>query len=121
MFSKIVYQIALPDFPLQCFFTSQMEVIVQQMDSTFVLLPAINKGPSGKTSFKDLLTDKLWKVLLGSEFDEKYFQELEKKLEEEYKAGKEIFPPKEVIFNALNLTPLDKVCHGQLGVSFYLI
>ena len=79
------------------------------MDSTFVLLPAKNKDPSGKTSLKDLLKDKQWKVLLGSEFDEKYFQELEKKLEEEYKAGKEIFPPKELIFNALNVTPLDKV------------
>lgn len=55
------------------------------------------------------MKDENWKKALTVEFEKDYFKELEKKLEQEYKAGKEIFPPKELIFNAFNLTPLDKV------------
>ena len=41
---------------------------------------------------------------------EDYFKELEKKLIADYK-NKQIFPPRELIFNAFNLTPFNKVRH----------
>ena len=47
--------------------------------------------------------------MLSDEFDKDYFKKLEKQLQQEYKEGKEIFPPKDLVFNAFNLTPLDKV------------
>ena len=47
--------------------------------------------------------------MLSDEFEKDYFKKLEKQLQQEYKEGKEIFPPKDLIFNAFNLTPLDKV------------
>ena len=47
--------------------------------------------------------------MLSEEFNKGYFNELENMLAKEYKDGKEIFPPRDLIFNAFNLTPLDKV------------
>ena len=47
--------------------------------------------------------------MLSEEFNKGYFNELENLLAKEYKDGKEIFPPRDLIFNAFNLTPLDKV------------
>ena len=74
------------------------------------------KAPVGKSkttttsaNLKSLLKDEKWMKALSAEFDKNYFTEIEKKLAQEYKEGKEIFPPKELIFNAFNLTPLDKV------------
>ena len=64
---------------------------------------------SGKLSLNDLLKDGKWKHVLAPEFDQPYFKKLENKLQAEYDQGKEIFPPKDLIFNALHLTPLEKV------------
>lgn len=49
-----------------------------------------------------------WKELLKEEFEKKYFIELELFLEDEYKKYK-VYPPRENIFNALNLTPFKNV------------
>ncbi|KAL4221909.1 hypothetical protein ACF0H5_017962 [Mactra antiquata] len=70
-------------------------------------------------SLQDLLTDAKWKMELASEFEQDYFKALEMTLASEYIAGKKIFPPRELIFNALNLTPLDKVKVVILGQDPY--
>ena len=49
--------------------------------------------------------------MLASEFEQEYFKKLEETMATEYAAGKEIFPPKDLIFNAFNLTPFNKVWH----------
>jgi hypothetical protein len=38
-----------------------------------------------------------------------YFKQLEVQLKKDYKAGVQVFPPKHLIFNAFNKTPIDKV------------
>ena len=51
---------------------------------------------------------KSWYELLKPEFESENFKNLEKFLSEEYSKFK-IFPPEDSIFNALNLTPFEKV------------
>nr|WP_319526751.1 uracil-DNA glycosylase [Pseudomonas laurentiana] len=60
-----------------------------------------------------------WKQALRSEFDQPYMQELRDFLRQEHAAGKEIYPPGPMIFNALNSTPLDKVKVVILGQDPY--
>ena len=56
-----------------------------------------------------------WKEALRAEFDQPYMAELRNFLQQEQAAGKEIYPPRPLIFNALNSTPLDKVKVVILG------
>jgi uracil-DNA glycosylase len=65
------------------------------------------------------LTDAHWKTLLEEEFKKPYFKELKAFLNKEAAEGKEIFPPKKHIFEALNLTPFDKVKVVIIGQDPY--
>ncbi len=60
-----------------------------------------------------------WKEALRAEFDQPYMAELRNFLQQERAAGKEIYPPGPMIFNALNSTPLEKVKVVILGQDPY--
>jgi len=60
-----------------------------------------------------------WKEALRAEFDQPYMTQLREFLRQEYAAGKQIYPPGPMIFNALNSTPLDKVKVVILGQDPY--
>ncbi|NBA95418.1 uracil-DNA glycosylase [Pseudomonas sp. R5(2019)] len=60
-----------------------------------------------------------WKQALRREFDQPYMHQLREFLRQEHAAGKEIFPPGPMIFNALNSTPLDQVKVVILGQDPY--
>ncbi|MEM1216100.1 MAG: uracil-DNA glycosylase [Bacteroidota bacterium] len=60
-----------------------------------------------------------WKAALSDEFSKLYFQELAQFLREEKEAGKHIYPPGSLIFNAFNTTPLGKVKVVILGQDPY--
>lgn len=60
-----------------------------------------------------------WKRALGDEFQQAYMQQLRTFLMEEKAAGKIIYPPGPLIFNALNSTPLDKVKVVIIGQDPY--
>jgi uracil-DNA glycosylase len=60
-----------------------------------------------------------WKKHLAGEFEQPYMQELSHFLASEAQAGKEIFPPRPLIFNAFNSTPFDKVKVVILGQDPY--
>jgi len=60
-----------------------------------------------------------WDEILKNEFKSEYFMELNSFLEEEYK-NKIIYPEKEDIFNALKVTPPDKVRVVILGQDPYI-
>ncbi|MFD2644614.1 uracil-DNA glycosylase [Pseudomonas japonica] len=60
-----------------------------------------------------------WKEALRAEFDQPYMHELREFLRQEKAAGKEIYPPGPLIFNALNSTPLDQVKVVILGQDPY--
>lgn len=60
-----------------------------------------------------------WKQALGDEFEQPYMQQLRTFLLEEKAAGKVIFPPGPLIFNALNSTPLSKVKVVIIGQDPY--
>lgn len=67
----------------------------------------------------DLLTDKSWNRLLSEELKKPYLRELQSFLVRELKAGKGIYPHKNEIFAALNLTPFDQVKVVILGQDPY--
>ena len=65
------------------------------------------------------ITENSWKNVLKDEFNQSYLKELEAFLEKEAQVGKNIFPKKELWFNALNSTPIDKVNVLILGQDPY--
>lgn len=60
-----------------------------------------------------------WKNVLAPEFEKPYFQALAATLHREKSAGETIYPPGPLIFNAFNLTPLDKVKVVLIGQDPY--
>lgn len=67
----------------------------------------------------DVKIEASWKAALAAEFEKPYFQNLTDFLKKEKAAGKVIFPPGPLIFNAFELTPLDKVKVVILGQDPY--
>ena len=57
---------------------------------------------------KKLEIEESWYSLLEDEFNKDYFNKIRSFIKEEYK-NKTIFPPAKLIFNAFNLTPLNKI------------
>lgn len=60
-----------------------------------------------------------WKTALAPEFEKPYFQHIRQFLVDEKAAGKTIYPPGSLIFNAFNSTPIDKVRVVILGQDPY--
>lgn len=60
-----------------------------------------------------------WKEALQGEFDKAYMRELGEFLRAEKAAGKVIYPPGPLIFNALNSTPLEQVKVVIIGQDPY--
>jgi uracil-DNA glycosylase len=60
-----------------------------------------------------------WAQALGSEEGKPYFKALMQKVASEREAGKVIYPPSEDVFNALTMTPLEKVRAVILGQDPY--
>lgn len=60
-----------------------------------------------------------WKEALRDEFDKPYMKALGEFLRAEKAAGKVVFPPGPMIFNALNSTPLDEVKVVIIGQDPY--
>lgn len=60
-----------------------------------------------------------WKTALQEEFQQPYFAAIKQFLVQEKQAGKTIYPPGSLIFNAFNTTPFDKVKVVILGQDPY--
>lgn len=60
-----------------------------------------------------------WKEVLQPEFDKAYFRHIVHFLKTEKQAGKVIYPPGKLIFNAFNTTPFNKVKVVILGQDPY--
>jgi len=60
-----------------------------------------------------------WKEELKEEFDKPYFGKIVHFLKEEKKAGKVVYPPGKLIFNAFECTPFDKVKVVIIGQDPY--
>lgn len=56
---------------------------------------------------------------MSEELEKDYVKELEKKLTQHYQGGNSVYPPTDLIFNALNMTPLDKIKVVILGQDPY--
>lgn len=60
-----------------------------------------------------------WQRVLGAEFDKPYMHALKAFLQQEKAAGKTIFPPGSLIFNAFNHTPFEQVRVVIIGQDPY--
>jgi uracil-DNA glycosylase len=60
-----------------------------------------------------------WKKELKEEFSKPYFEHIVNFLKDEKKAGKVVYPPGKLIFNAFDCTPFDKVKVVILGQDPY--
>ncbi|MFD1699997.1 uracil-DNA glycosylase [Halopseudomonas phragmitis] len=63
--------------------------------------------------------DEGWKQVLADQFEQPYMQQLRSFLQAEKSAGKVIFPPGPLMFNALNSTPLEQVKVVIIGQDPY--
>ena len=66
-----------------------------------------------------LTLDASWQALIGEEFDQPYMQDLSQFLRTEKKRGKQIYPPGDQMFAALNLTPVEQVKVVIIGQDPY--
>ena len=67
----------------------------------------------------DVKMDSSWKEVLKHEFTKAYFLEIVGFLKMEVAAGKTVYPPGPLIFNAFNKTPFDKEGWFILGQEPY--
>ena len=67
----------------------------------------------------DVKIEASWKRVLAPEFEKPYFQNLVQQLHAEKRAGRTIYPPGPLIFNAFALTPFDQVKVVILGQDPY--
>lgn len=67
----------------------------------------------------DVKIEASWKEVLKNEFTKPYFQQIVTFLKTERAAGKTIYPPGNLIFNAFDQTPFDKVRVVILGQDPY--
>lgn len=67
----------------------------------------------------DVKIESSWKEALDGEFKKPYFASLVETLYAEKRQGKIIYPPGPKIFNAFDLTPIDKVKVVILGQDPY--
>ena len=67
----------------------------------------------------DVKIEQSWKEALGEEFEKPYFASLVHFLHDEKAAGKVIYPPGSLIFNAFALTPVDAVKVVVIGQDPY--
>ena len=67
----------------------------------------------------DVKIEASWAVVLKNEFTKPYFQQIVTFLKTEKAAGKTIYPPGPLIFNAFNQTPFNKVKVVILGQDPY--
>lgn len=67
----------------------------------------------------DVAIESSWKKLLEPEFEQPYFAQIVHFLKDEKKAGKTIYPPGPLIFNAFACTPADQVKVVILGQDPY--
>lgn len=70
-------------------------------------------------STANIQIEESWKQALADEFERPYFRDLRTFLQAEKAAGKVIYPPGSLIFNAFNSTPFDKVRVVILGQDPY--
>lgn len=57
----------------------------------------------------EIMLEASWKEALEEEFDRDYMRKLSDFLRRQKEAGKTVYPPAQLIFNALDSTPLDQV------------
>lgn len=67
----------------------------------------------------DVRIEPSWKEALAPEFEKPYFASLVRFLHDEKAAGKVIYPPGSLIFNAFALTPVDRVKVVVIGQDPY--
>lgn len=67
----------------------------------------------------EVAIEESWKEALKEEFKKEYFQHIVHFLKEEKRAGKVIYPPGKLIFNAFECTPFNKVKVVILGQDPY--
>ena len=63
--------------------------------------------------------DTSWQAMIGAELNKPYMQSLRDFLKQEKAAGKTIYPPSPLIFNAFNQTPFNKVRVVIIGQDPY--
>ncbi|KAK0419430.1 hypothetical protein QR680_014141 [Steinernema hermaphroditum] len=68
---------------------------------------------------KASIEDEKWRELLDVEFKKKYMTEIVEFLDRQKKKGVQVFPPRDEIFSAFNLTPFDKIRVVLLGQDPY--
>ena len=67
----------------------------------------------------DVKIEPSWKAVLEGEFSKPYFQQIVLHIKTEKAAGKTIYPPGSLMFNAFDKTPFDKVKVVLLGQDPY--
>ncbi|MFH4976141.1 hypothetical protein AB6A40_002850 [Gnathostoma spinigerum] len=99
--------------------SNETPVISDKKDCEVSVAPASVSPMNHSMYLKSLLTDPGWRRALDIEFRKTYMGNIVQFLETEERKGKKIFPPRDLIFNAFNLTPLARVKVVLIGQDPY--
>ena len=81
--------------------------------------PSKPKPQKEETWLSKLLVEPSWREHLQKEFSQPYFLNLAKFLESEQAQNLQVFPPRDLIFNALNSCPFNKVFNNICQESLF--
>uniref|UniRef100_A0A7N0UMB9 Uracil-DNA glycosylase n=2 Tax=Kalanchoe fedtschenkoi TaxID=63787 RepID=A0A7N0UMB9_KALFE len=85
-----------------------------------ICLERVSKSEGGGVNLVDLLAEETWSAALAEELHKSYLETLAEFIQKELSGGSvPVYPPQHLIFNALNLTPLDRVKAVILGQDPY--
>lgn len=87
--------------------------------NTVTVVPVQPTREGSAEHLQSLLVEPTWKRVLDLELRKEYMHNIVQFLEAEKTNGKKIYPPRELTFNALNLTPLDRVRVMIIGQDPY--
>jgi uracil-DNA glycosylase len=86
---------------------------------TVAIVPTTTETTNSEKTLSSLITDQSWSDNLQNLFTGDNFHNIERYLNTQWSAGKTTYPPKDLIFEAFNKTPFDKVKVVLLGQDPY--
>ncbi|OWF40916.1 Uracil-DNA glycosylase [Mizuhopecten yessoensis] len=77
--------------------------------NVFIFLPGSDGAAADSLDLSSFITEESWRRELETEFTKDYFKGIQSKLAGDYANNTQVFPPKDRIFHAFNVTPFDEV------------
>ncbi|VDK43259.1 unnamed protein product [Anisakis simplex] len=98
---------------------NEQQISLSNISDVSLSFPVAPTQKASVDHLKSLLTDSGWRRALDMELRKEYMHKIVRFLEGEREKGITVYPPRELIFNAFNLTPLSEIRVVIIGQDPY--